>query len=903
MCKTYFSKIFIVLLVLIISNTYAQSTGKITGTVTDGETNSPLPGANVMLEGTTMGAATDSEGDYFIINIPPGMYNLEVRMMGYGTVRNEGIRVSVNRTVDIDVELKTAVLEGEVVTVTTAKSVIKSDQTSSIRNISSSDIEVLPVDNIDQIVQTQPGVVGNHFRGGRSNEVAYMIDGVMVTESHNREDQMVEVNPDVVEDIEIITGTFNAEYGNAMSGVVNIVTKEGGNKLQGAGSVELGNFLTAHKDKFDGIKDTDIGIRDYKMSLTGPVFKNKMNFVIDGRYFYNRGHLYGINRFNVDDYSDFSTYPSQWISEANGDSSYIPLNDREEIYLLGKLTLKPFKSLKTSLIYTLNNKEFQNYSHTYSFNPYGISSAHEKSQMAAIHINHMPLPNAFYELKLSYIKYNRGQYVFEDPLDSRYVHDFYSYGSGQWFSTGGQDKNHTRRTEETYRLRFDLTWQLHKHHSLKTGIDLAKIRLDQKYANIRNLYEGSDDEAEFEIDPETNKRTYINYQPEVRPDKAIYTDMYVKEPVQFAAYIQDKMEFESMVVNLGVRLDYFDPKTVYPTNWRNPANQDLFEDQSRMSQYPDVNSQYQISPRLGLSYKMGQTALLRFSYGHFLQIPPLNYYYQNHAFRVVELAQLGNPLLKSQKTIQYEIGLWQQLTNEMDLEIAVFYRDIYDLLSSKMVYTYSQIRYGLYDNKDYANARGLELKYQVRLGKFSMNTNYTFQYARGVADSPDFAFNRAGEDRDPVNKLISMEWDQRHTVSIMAGYNTQGYGASLLGAYHSGMPYSWQPITESPLALINLLPNNQYRPTKFNVDLQAYYKLFNIGNVEARITLLAYNIFDRLNENVVNSTTGRAYTGIIRPIDDLTHRSDFSEYVDTVQNPGMFAEPRSIKVGLGFKFK
>ena len=903
MYKTYFSKIFIVLFIFVVSSAFAQSTGKIVGKVTDGETNDPLPGTNVILVDTHLGAATDIQGDFYIINVPPGTYNLEFRMMGYGPVRKEGIRVSVNRTVDIDVELNPTVIEGQVITVTVAKSIIKSDQTSSIRNISSDDIDALPVDNVNQIVQMQPGIVGGHFRGGRSNEVAYMIDGVMVTESQYREDQMVEVNPDAVEDIEVITGTFNAEYGNAMSGVVNIITKEGGNKIQGSGSVGLGNFLTSHKDKFVGVKDTEIGIQDYKLSFSGPVLKNKINFMVDGRYFFNGGHLNGIHRFNVDDYSDFRSYPHQWHSEANGDSSYVPLNDREEFYLLGKLTFKPFSSLKTSFIYTFNDKEYQNYNHNYFYNPFGVGSTNEKSQMASFHINHMLSNKAFYELKLSYIKYDRGQYLFEDPLDSRYVHDFYSWGSGQWFSTGGQEKNHNRHTEETLRLKFDLTWQLNKHHNLKTGIDLAKIRMDHKFANIRNIYEGTDLEAKFAIDPLTNKRIYTYYEPEVRPDEAIYTDMYVKEPIQFATYIQDKMEFESMVVNFGFRLDYFDPKTVYPTNWRNPANQDLFQDESRMSQYPDVESFYQISPRLGLSYKMGQSALLRFSYGHFLQIPPLNYYYLNHAFRVSELGFLGNPLLKPQKTIQYEIGLWQQLTDEMDFEVAVFYRDIYDLLSSKMLYTYSQIRFGLYDNKDYANARGLELIYKFRLGNFYVNANYSLQYTRGVADSPEFAFNRAGEDRDPVNKLIPMEWDQRHTVNILAGYNTPGFGASLLCAYDSGMPYSWQPITESPLALINLLPNNQYRPSKFNVDLQAYYKLFKIKNVEARLTMLGYNIFDQLNENWVNSTTGRAYTGIVRPIDIQTYRSDFSEYIDILQNPAMFAEPRSVRIGLEFKFQ
>ena len=902
MCKTIFSNLFIFIFILFLNNTFAQQTGKIVGNVIDGKTNEPVVGANIYLVDTNLGASTDEEGDFFIINVPPGTYNLEAQMVGYGTVRKEGLRVSMNRTAATEIELNPTLLEGEVIVVMAEKVAIKKDQTSSIRNISSEDIEALPVESISQIVQMQPGVVGSHFRGGRSNESSYMIDGVMVTESFYHETSVVEVTPQVVEDMEVITGTFNAEYGNAMSGVVNIITKDGGDKIQASASANLGNYLTSHKQIFPGIENTDVRIQDYTFSVTGPIFKNKLNFVLDSRYLYNRGHLNGLNRFNVDDYSDFLNYPNQYISEANGDSSYVDLNDNKKTYFLGKLIYRPTSYLRTALTYTMNQAESQNYSHYYSFNPYGVGTNHNSSNMVAFHINHTLSKKAFYELILSYNKYENQHYLYKNPEDSRYVHDFYGRQTGPGFSTGGQDKNHSARSEKKYGVKFDLTWQVNKNHSLKTGIDMVNIKLDQRYNNIRNLYEGTDLEARSEIDPITGKISWPNYEPIVKSDLSIFTDEYVKKPVQFAAYLQDKMEFEAMVVNFGLRYDYFDPNTVYPTDWRNPANQDYFQDESRMSKYPEVDPFDWFSPRLGISYKVGDAALLRFSYGHFLQTPPLNYYYSNHNFLVTELAMVGNPQLKPQKTVSYEVGLWLQLIKNMDFEVAVFYRDIYDLLSSRMLYTYSQIRFGQYDNKDYGNARGLELQYTYRTGAFMVNANYTLQYTRGVADNPEFAFNRAGSDMDPVNKLIPLAWDQRHTLNIMASYNTPKYGASLLFNYDSGSPYSWQPITESELAFVNLTPNNQYRPAKFNFDLQAHYNLITIADVDVKLTLLVYNLFDRLNENSVNSTTGRAYSGIVRPIDDTTYRSNFTEFKDLYQNPSMYAAPRSIKLGLGFNF-
>ena len=880
----------------------AQTTGKIIGQVKDKATKQPIAGANVIVLGTQRGASSDLNGDFVILNMPPGLYDIEIQMIGYKKLKLEGIQVSVNRTAYINAELEEAVLEGEVVVVTADRVSIKKDQTSSIRNITSDDIQALPVDNINQIVNMQPGVVGSHFRGGRSNEVNYMVDGILVSESFYHEDQTVQVNPDAVEEVEVITGTFNAEYGAAMSGVVNVITKEGSNKFRVSGSIHGGNYLTSHTDKFIGLEATDFNrIGDYSLNLSGPIFSEKLSYITDFRYYYDDGHLNGIRRFKVDDYSDFSHYPDEWISEANGDSAYVPMDTEKRISFLGKLTFKPTSSFKTSLIYTLNNNESQSYNHQYRFAPDGRPTYHEQSNMVAIKINHMLSNKAFYEFKVAYNRYKTGSYVFENPLDSRYVHDFYHRITGQWFFTGGQDKNHTRRLEQKYDVKFDLMFQLNKNHSIKTGFEYIKINLDQKYANIRNKYEGTDLESVYEVDSLTNKIRYLYYEPEVRPNNTVYSDFYKKKPLQFAAYIQDKMEFESMVVNLGLRLDYFDPKTVYPTNWRNPANQDYFEDKSRMSEYKKVKPQYQLSPRLGLSYQLGKSALIRFSYGHFLQIPPLNYFYQNNTFIVTELGMVGNPLLKAQKTVQYEIGFWKQLTNSMNFEMAIFYRDIYNLLSSRLVYTYSQMRYGLFDNKDYGNARGLELKYQYQSNPWFFNLNYTLQYTRGVADSPYLAFNRQGQDMDPINKLIPLEWDQRHTLNFSVGYATKKWASTLLFFFNSGRPYTWSPISESPLALLNLLPNNQYRPAQFSVDLNAHYNLFKIKNVNVRLTLLAYNILDRLNEVWVNSTTGRAYTGIVRPVDLLTYRSNFSTYYDVLHNPSMFSMPRQIKVGLEFQ--
>jgi outer membrane receptor protein involved in Fe transport len=363
------------------------------------------------------------------------------------------------------------------------------------------------------------------------------------------------------------------------------------------------------------------------------------------------------------------------------------------------------------------------------------------------------------------------------------------------------------------------------------------------------------------------------------------------------------MEYDEMVINFGVRYDYFDPNTFYPSQRRNPANQQSAP--VPQSTYPKAAPQTQISPRLGISYQLSGLALLHFSYGHFFQMPPMYALYQNHSFQVEPRdwqTTMGNAQIKAEKTVQYEIGLWQQIAEGMGVEVSLFYRDIYDLLSAQIFTTFDQVRYGLYSNKDYGNAKGLELKYDFAKGSFTANLNYTLQYTRGNADNPRFTFDRAGNNQDPIPVLIPMSWDQRHTLNATAGYNTRKLGATMIGYYNSGRPYTWTPLLENRLSDVNLYTNNSRQPGGFNVDMTGYYNLRMIGGVDLRLTLSIYNLIDRLNEAFVNAETGRAYTEIITASDLASHRSDFNEYIDRVHNPAMYSAPRYVKLGMGISF-
>lgn len=885
----------------------AQTTGKIAGKVLDTSTLEPLPGANVQLVGSNRGTATGMDGAFYLINLPPGTYAIRISMIGYEIKTVENIRVSVNRTTEVNAKLNSSVIEGQEVVVTADRVAVKKDQTSSIRNISSEQMKVLPNESVAQVVAMQPGVVLGHFRGGRSNEVTYLIDGIQVDEAFGRGGKTVNVEKDVVEEVEVITGIFSAKYGNAMSGIVNAVTKDGGNRWHGALSSQFGNYLTPHNDIFIGLKSTDINrLQDFQASLNGPIFKDRLTFATNLRYQDNKDHLNGIRRFLPDDYSDFTAQDSiDWYSEHNGNNAIVPLGWSKNINFWHKLTFRPMQSVKMSLQYILNDDKGQGYSHYYKYKPEGRATGYHKSHLVAFQLNHMLSQSAFYELKSSYVDNYNGSYLYKNPLDPGYIHDQFARSAGG-FATGGQDKGHTERWLKDFNVKLDLVWQITRQHSIESGFAFTHHNLDTRSSAIRNKYYGTEFENFFIYDSLAHKRIYPFYEPVILPDTTVYSEIYRKKPYEGSFYLQDKMEFDEMIINLGVRFDYFNPNTSYPSQWRNPSNQLSFPNNpEKMSQQIETEAKYQLSPRLGISYQLGKLALLRFGYGHFLQMPPLYAMYDNHA-RLVPPGDysttMGNPQIFAQKTIQYEVGLWQELSTNMSLEVALFYRDIYDLQSAKVITTFNQIRYGLYSNKDYANARGLEVKYEFFWGRLSAFLNYTLQFSRGNADNPTSTFSRAGSKMDPVNKLIRMSWDQRQTLNTTLGYNSPKYGATLTLFYNSGSPYTWSPLPESPLSRVNLFPNNATIPSSINADLNGYYDLMQFKGMRYRLTVLVYNLFDALNDSWVNSTTGRAYTAIIRETDIASHRSDFNDVWDSVRNPAMYSSPRQVKVGMEISF-
>ena len=236
----------------------AAITGKISGVVTAEATGAPLANVTVTLVGTSSATTTNDAGYYVLINIPPGGYDVKAEIAGYGAETVAGAKVFAGLTTTLNFALKAAdVVTLEEITVTAIKPLIKRDVTQTTRIIESEDIEAMPRDSVNGILQTQAGVAVNnasgalHIRGGRSMEVKYLLDGLPVNDPIGS-GLGIGINTNALEQMEIITGGFNAEHGNAQSGVINLITKAGSQKFSGRIRYRVGQWATHHGDPVYG---------------------------------------------------------------------------------------------------------------------------------------------------------------------------------------------------------------------------------------------------------------------------------------------------------------------------------------------------------------------------------------------------------------------------------------------------------------------------------------------------------------------------------------------------------------------------------------------------------------------------------------------------------------------------
>ncbi|MGE5679408.1 MAG: TonB-dependent receptor [Bacillota bacterium] len=882
------------LIIFTAAELYAGTTGKISGKVTDAKTKEALIGANVVIVGSTMGAATDIDGNYNILNIPPGVYTIRATAIGYAAVTVKDLRVSVDQTTKVNFEMGEEAITLENVVVTASRPIVQKDLTSTEAKVSGDQIAMLPVEDLQSVINLQAGVVEGHVRGGRSNEVKYLLDGVSVNDPFSGDYSMLaEVNS--VQEVQVITGTFNAEYGEALSGVVNQITKIAGDSIAIGLSAYTGNYFTGRKGLFPNLgKVNPKYLYNFEGNLSGPVplTSGFVKYFFSGRYLNDNGYIYGQRIFNPQDSSNFNANnQNEWYVGATGDRQYVSMNYSKRYTLQGKLSFKIGNGKGLILSGMYQDRNYKDYNHLYRLNPEGDYQRFQNSTLWSVSYNHLFGSTTFIDILGSSFKTNAKQYVYSNPLDPRYVDPQRqaTFGVGaNAFNTGGTENWHVTHTTRTNTGKIDLTSQVTNIHQIKTGIE----------ANFHKL-----DYQDFQVHVDAGS----GFKPALPEPGNFDYNVYTNRPFQLAAYLQDKIELEYLIVNVGLRFDYFQPDASYLTDPDEISILDSLKPPFPGGYFTKARPKSQISPRLGISYPISDNGAVHISYGHFFQIPPFEFLYRNPNYRIPLTGAfpefvgniIGNPDLQPQRTTIYEIGLQQGLTADIGITLTAYYKDIRNLLGTEIHIKNNFKKFAKYINRDYGAVSGFIIAFDKRFSNyFSTSVDYTYQIAKGNASDPNEAFNK--EQATPPIKinqqLVYLDWDRRHSLNFTVTAGIPGdFIGSIIGRLGTGLPYT--PAMQNQRTG---LENSDIRPSIFNIDLYLT-KYFNIYDRGLSLYLKVYNLFDTANEINIFSDTGRAGYTL-----ELTQSREQVRGVNTLQEfftrPDFYSAPRQIILGASVNF-
>lgn len=873
---------------------FSGTTGKIAGIVKDARTGEALPGVNILVEGTVLGAATDTDGYYVILNVPPGSYTVRATFIGYTDYTVTQARVNIDQTTTLNFDMAQAVVEsGSEITVVADRPVVQRDVSASTANIEAAQIEALPVQTVTEVVGLQAGVQGLSIRGGGSDELAFMVDGFTMRDERDNT-PFTGVSLSAVQDVQIQTGGFNAEYGNIRSGVINVVTKEGDpNRYSGTLTYQYSAptdkhfgpsfddpnsyWLRPYLDPAVAWTGTQNGAWDEDLQRLYPQFdgwnaiaaqtlldndpSNDLTPAAAQRLFlWQHRRKLDITKsdYNVDAGLGGPVPGGKALGNLRFYASYrgeremylIPLvrDAYEEHNFLLKLTSDLSNNMKLTISglyngvdavgdndvgqpgvfrsagsvadvltlagFTINSRIF--------YDSYWPLSDVDRYNISA-KFTHALSSNTFYEAKLERV---RTKY-FTRPNTQRDTTKVYDIGVGFLVDEapfGNEERlvfgvdgmlmgvrANARDFSElsTTTFKFDFTSQVDNTNLIKTGIEIVHNNYNMEFGAIN----------------------------EVLPTQRPWTD-WERSPIRAALYLQDKLEFKGLIANVGLRMDYIDPRGTWWNFEDDPYNQDFFStdfDPGEEGNFEQVavDKQLTLSPRLGISHPITINSKLFFNYGHFRQMPISDRLYNVRRTFQDQLSLIGDPNLPLQKTVAYELGYEHSLFDAYLLRVTGYYKDIsnqYDL--TDYFSANGKVRYSKATSNSYEDIRGFEFTLEKRAGQwFSGFANYTYQvstsgffgigsYFENPAEQRNFLRDEPPTQSKPVARPFFRSnivfRSPRDFGPDLGGINPLGnWNASFLTSWQSGLHFTWTNNVSIPG-----LTNNVQWKDYFNVNLR-----------------------------------------------------------------------------------
>jgi len=884
---------FIVFNLILVSLASAGTTGKIMGRVTDTANGEPLPGVNVFISGTTLGSASDLDGNYYILNVPPGTYTLRFEFVGYARYDFTNVLVQIDLTTRMDAQMKSEVLTMEAVEVVAERPVVVKDISNSQLNINQKVIETMPITNVNQVLTLQAGIqsssAGIIVRGGGANQTIFMIDGLSYNDERNNYPYAA-VTLSATQEYQVQTGGFNAEYGQARSGVVNVITKEGSaQKYSGSAFVSYRPAAPKH---------LGISVYDKNSYFNRPFYDPAVCWTgtADGTWdAFTRRQYYNFEGWNAvaqrtlqdsDPANDLTPEAAQrifdWYRRRQGDikkPDYVmDLGFGGPIPFTGSNLGNPrfffsYYRMRDMFVYPLATDSWEEF-HTQLKLTFDLTPAMKL------------MINGMYGEDESVSPYDwtvtptgsllRTQAEVADLTNSSnrgisipYMPGYYSPGIISHY-IGNIKLTHTLSSSAFYEAR--IQYKFTKHNVYKTrDRDTRKIYevvpgyfVDEApYGYMGDLLTGlggmhiggwmnlgrdSTENATFTIGLDLTKNLDLNndlkagfefvyndyniQSATVSPALASWnrTMVYRIFPYRLGAYFQDKLEYEGFIANLGLRLDYSYGNTKnYLLEPYDPYfSPDLGAQLEETAPSENSKATLRFSPRLGISHPITENSKLYFNYGHFRSEPFSSYRFRIQRDEGRKITYLGDPNMDQEKTIAYELGYEQGFFDMLLVKAAAYYKDVSEQPGWILYRGLKNVLYYKAENNNYADIRGIEFTVSKHLGQWITGLiNYTYD----VRTSGYFGLQEYNE--DPQRQ---QEYKKQNPV--LTRTHPRPYARANLD-FHSPDKYGPQWLGFHPLAdwSLNLLGDWS----------TGYYETFNPQNLPGVVDDIKWRDWYNLN--------------------------------------------------------
>lgn len=950
-----FSKIYKILLLILFASSFAFSqSGRISGKVTDQQTGEPLIGANILVIGTSLGAASDVNGEYLITNLSAGQYSVKASYIGYGDVTISNVLVTSGITTRLNFELKPAgITTGEVVIVS-QRPLIEKTSTNALRRIGPEDMENLGLRTLNAIVQIQPGVVRQngvtYIRGSRPDETGYTVEGADVKNVLNRNGgSLVTITPAALQEVLVQAGGYTAEYGNANAGIISSEFKTGTNQYKFSFSAVTDNFGNYPGKKFLGTYT--YGYSDYVFTASGPLFTDKLKLFVSAENQFNRDNpkfFYA----NPETFSDGAPLATTKVYDtgANGgsksdyqyltwDAANIPGNSNNR-YTFNGTVLFDNNPLLIRLAGAFTWQTTGGTDGIFNiFNTDRIPRTDASNLLLNLKGTYILGSNSFIEanaglfdgrnktydpiFKDDYLLYSDslasskyGWYPQPTYSQSAVAYDFYGFP----FNRPGTVLTGWNKSHNSYiTASASYTGQLGKH-ALKLGGSFQRYTV-RRYiltANTDNFLTSlranpdyaRDSLSALLLDPLYTAIT--NYGYDVFGNETNESGVFApKHPLLASGYLQDRFEVNDLVINVGLRYDHIDMDS---WKWENP-------------QFPTVNQNNHtptsvikgdvfdyISPRIGFAFPVTDKTVFHLQFGKFVQAPALDQVYiaPTQAVRQLLGANLfGNavPAYNPQpiRTTQYEIGFSQQISDFASLDITAFYKDIKGQLQYAVVNTEPgalRNKYNVFANQDFATTNGLEFSFKMRrVERISALLNYTFSSANGTNSGSGSAIGSSEVNGEQPTVLLPLDYNQTHRGSIILDYRfnkddggpiLEQMGLNAVLTFNSGHPFTysvWSGLAQSSAWTGGLTPIA-------SGDTRGRRPY---GPINSATTPWVYNIDLRLDKtfsvykfdvNVFIQVTNLLNTKSAINVYDKTGSADNDGFLSTTDAAQLIAQPR-----------